>query len=180
MTTVRLMRKAGKVIALGLALTVAAAPARAQEDVAASGDWLYRADADLAAAWTSNADGAVLGMVCARNCTNYIDIGRACRDGERYPGRMEGRTGTFPVEFTCRLVEDRYVLLTPPNEDFINIVGGSTEIAYSVNLDPAGPSTFRFSLHGAYDAIYTTLEAGIAIADRLDTAAASAAAVPRT
>lgn len=71
--------------------------------------------------------------------------------------------GSQPVRFTCRLVEDRFALLTPATEGLIDAAAHAEELTFRVLLDD-GSRAFRFSLHGAFQAIYEALERAMALA----------------
>lgn len=122
-----------------------------------SGEWVFSSDESVAEASVTNADGAVFGIVCAGNCHNYLASDRPCREAAAYSGTMRSTIGEFPVEMTCRHVEGRFVLTMNTSEDFIRIAAECAELGVSVRLDESDSQLYRFSLRGAYQAIYLTL-----------------------
>jgi hypothetical protein len=150
-----------RLCAAALAAAAAPAPADAQQVSGTSGDWTFASDHSLAEASVTNADGAILGMICTDNCLNYLASERACRERGRYAGTMTSTIGAFPVPMTCRLVEGRYVLTMTPDEDFIRATAECDEISFAVQLEDGQSAVFRFSLRGAYEAISITLLAAM-------------------
>ena len=156
----RLMRKAAFWLALaGLGAT---APASAQDAMATAGDWQYGADASLAAASTRNAQGWLFGLVCSPNCIGFIEHDQPCVEGQRYDGRMKTARREDPVPLECRRLNDRYALLFTPTEAFIDMLTSGPEVTVSVRLRGDAATDFRFSLNGAYDAVYVTLATAVA------------------
>lgn len=155
-------RKAAWLLLAGL-LLAGTAPARAQEVTATYGDWVFGADSELAAASTANEDGQMLGLVCSPNCLLYISSEMPCREGAQYDGTMESTLGDQPTRFLCRLVEGRFALLATPTEALIDATRQAETLRFRVPLE-SGMTTFRFSLNGAYRAIYAALERAMALA----------------
>lgn len=141
-----------------------ATSARAQDVETPHGDWMFGADANLAAASTTNGQGVMLGLVCSPNCVIYISSDMPCRADRDYDGSMESTAGNHPVRFTCQLVEGRFTLLASPTEAFIDAAAHAETLTFRVTLD-AGATAFSFSLRGAYQAIYVALERAVAIED---------------
>ena len=137
------------------------AAASGQGVAGTSGDWSFASDGTVAEASVDNADGATLGIVCAENCLAYVASPRACREGAVYAATIQSTIGNFPVRMTCRRVDERYVLAMVPDATFLDTTGQCAEIAFSVVLDGSEPTLLRFSLAGAYHAIYLTLAMGM-------------------
>jgi hypothetical protein len=140
-----------------------ASPASAAQDVmATSGDWEYGADAELAATSTRNAQGWLLGMVCSPNCIGFIEHDQPCEQGRRYEGRMRTARRDDPVPLECRPLNGRYALLFTPTAAFIDLLTSGPEVTVSVRLRGDADTDFRFSLNGAWDAVYVTLARAVA------------------
>lgn len=156
-------RRTGFWLAAG-ALLLLAGPALAQDVETTYGDWVFGADTAMAAASTANDDGAMLGIVCSPDCIAYISSAVPCRAGNQYDGTMESTIGVHPVRFTCQIIEDRFTLLATPTQELIDATARADELTFRIVLDDAGRTAFRFSLHGAFQAIYATLEHAIGLA----------------
>jgi hypothetical protein len=159
-------RKAARLFALILACC--AATARAQEAGATYEDWQFAADATLATASTTNEDGEAFGIVCSPDCITYIASEMPCSPEDTYEGTMESAIGVEPVRFTCRVVEERFTLLFTPAETLIDASVGAEDLTFRVLLDD-GNRAFRFSLRGAFQALYAALERATALAQRSTT-----------
>lgn len=151
-------------LSLWLALAAICSPtvATAQDVMARSGDWVYGADAELAAASTRNAQGWLFGLVCSPNCIGFVESDQPCAPGRRYAGTMKSAGREDPVPLECRPLADRYALLFTPNAAFIATLTNGPEVTMSVRLSGTADTDFRFSLNGAYDAVYVTLATAIA------------------
>ncbi len=147
-----------------LALAALCSPAAigAQNVMAASGDWEYGADATMAAASTRNAQGWLFGLVCSPNCIAFIENDQPCEEGRRYDGVMKTARREDPVPFECRHLEGRFALMFTPTEVFIDMLTSGPDVTVSVRLRGNADTDFRFSLNGAYDAVYVTLATAIA------------------
>lgn len=147
-----------------LALTVLCNPATAtaQEVMARAGDWDYGADPELAAASTRNAQGWLFGLVCSPNCIGFVESDHPCEPGRRYDGLMKSTGRQDPVPLECRPLDGRYALLFTPTAAFIETLTNGPEVTMSVRLSGTADTDFRFSLNGAYDAVYVTLATAIA------------------
>jgi hypothetical protein len=78
-----------------------------------------------------------------------------------------GRADSFRLE--CRHTEAGYALLFTPNEAFISTLRNGPEVTITVRRSGHADRIYRFSLNGAYDAVYMTLATAIAIGgDRPD------------
>ena len=148
---------------LAAMLLLCAAPGRAQDIEAAYGDWMFGADRELAAASTTNGEGVMLGIVCSPDCVTYISSEVPCRPNGHYEGTMESSIGTYPVRFVCQLVEGRFTLLATPTQELIDATAHAEELTFRVTLDD-NSRAFRFSLRGAFQAIYAALQRAMALA----------------
>lgn len=139
-----------------------ATPAAAQDVMARSGDWEYGSDAELAAASTMNAEGSMFGLVCSPSCIAFIETDQPCEPGRAYDGTMTSPGRADPMQIECRPVEGRFALLFTPNEAFIATLSNGPDVIVSVRVGAAQNRVFRFSLVGAFDAVYVTLATALA------------------
>jgi hypothetical protein len=146
---------------LAVAMQVAT-PAAAQDVMATAGDWEYGADSELAAASTRNDQGWLFGLVCSPNCIGFIESDRPCEPGRRYDSIMRSAGREDPVPLECRPLEGRFAMLFTPTPAYIEMLRNGREVTVSVRLGGTADTDFRFSLNGAYDAIYVTLATAIA------------------
>lgn len=154
---------------LGLALAAtccSSVPASAQEAMASTGDWQYGADDELAAASTRNDQGALFGLVCSPDCIGFIQSNQACVPGRIYDGIMRslGREDRMPLE--CQRVGGRFALLFTPTSAFVETLRNGPQVTVFVRLIGTTDTAFRFSLNGAYDAIYITLATAVAASNQ--------------
>lgn len=147
---------------LALAALCGPAAATAQEVMASTGDWEYGADTELAAASTRNAQGWLFGLVCSPNCIGFVESDQPSDTGRRYEGLMKSAGREDPVPLECRPLNGRYALLFTPTAAFIRMLSSGPQVTVSVRLRGTADTDFRFSLNGAYDAIYVTLATAIA------------------
>ena len=148
-----------------------ATPAAAQDVMARAGDWEYGSDAELAAASTRNPEGSLFGLVCSPNCIGFVESARPCEEGRIYDGTMSSPGRADPLRLECRHLEGRYALLFTPNGAFIETLRNGPEATVSVRAGGAADIVFRFSLSGAYDAIYVTLATAVAASGEVPEAA---------
>ena len=146
-------------LAVGIGL---ADPVAAQDMMARAGDWEYGADAELAAASTQNAEGAMLGLVCSPSCIGFLRIDRTCEDGQAYDGLMRSPGRADPLRMECRRIDTGYSLLFTPTAAFIDTLQNGPEVTVAVRLGGDADIVYRFSLNGAFDAVYATLATAIA------------------
>lgn len=142
---------------------IMAAPATAQDVAARVGDWDYGSDGQMAAASTSNADGAMFGLVCSRNCIGYINDDHPCEEGAAYEAVMTSPGRADRLRLECRHTGAGYALLFTPNEAFIDTLRNGPEVAVTVRRSGHADRDYRFSLDGAHAAVYITLATAIAI-----------------
>jgi hypothetical protein len=147
---------------LALAALCSPAAAKAQDVMASAGDWEYGADAELAAASTRNAQGWLFGLVCSPDCIGFVESDQPCEPGRSYQGLMKSTGREDPVPLECRPLNGRYALLFTPTAAFIRMLTSGPRVTVSVRLRGTADTEFRFSLNGAYDAIYVTLATAIA------------------
>jgi hypothetical protein len=140
----------------------APANSAAQDVMATSGDWQYGADTELAATSTRNAQGWLFGLVCSPDCIGFIEHDQPCEQGRRYESRMRTARRDDPVSMECRPLNGRYALLFTPTEAFIDMLTSGPEVTVSVRLSGDADTDFRFSLNGAWDAVYVTLATAVA------------------
>ena len=74
----------------------------------------------------------------------------------------------MPLE--CRPLNGRYALLLTPTEVFVDMLTSGPEVTVSVRLRGEADTDFRFSLNGAYDAVYVTLATAVAVSGSGDAA----------
>lgn len=146
----------------GCLSAAAAAPAKAQDVMASAGDWQYGADSELAAASTRNDRGWLFGLACHPDCIGFVESDQPCEEGRRYDGVMSSPGREDPVPLECRHLERRFALLFTPTPAYIETLRNGPQVTISVRLQGSEPVDFRFSLNGAYDAIYVTLATAIA------------------
>lgn len=139
-----------------------ATQAIAQDMMARVGDWEYGADAELAAASTQNADGAMFGLVCSPSCIGFIKIDRPCEERQAYDGLMRSPGRADPLRLECRRIDEGYSLLFTPTAAFIDTLRNGPEVTVSMRLGGDADIVYRFSLNGAFDAVYATLATAIA------------------
>lgn len=159
-------RRAMAALCLLLSGPGGAQAALAQDVTGVSGSWQYGADTELAAASTLNERGWMFGLVCSPDCIGFIEHDQPCEAGRRYAGRMRigGREHAVPLE--CRRVAARHAFLFTPTEDFVARLASGPEVTVSVRLAGEADTDFRFSLNGAYDAVYFTLATAMAATRR--------------
>lgn len=137
-------------------------PAAAQDVAARAGDWDYGADGELAAASTRNDQGWLFGLVCSPDCLGFIESDQPCEQGRRYDAMMRSPGREDPVPLECRRLEGRFAMIFTPTLAFIETLQNGPQVTVSVRLQGATDTDFRFSLNGAYDAVYVTLATAIA------------------
>lgn len=154
---------AGRLAKLLVAASFAIAPASAQDVAAQAGDWVYGSDGEMVATSTQNADGAMFGLICSPDCIGYINDDRSCDEQAAYEAVMSSPGRTDPMSLTCRHHDEGYALLFTPDAAFISTLRNGPEVTITIRRSSYADRVYRFSLNGAYDAVYMTLATAMAI-----------------
>ena len=157
---------AGRLAILFATAHWAIAPASAQDVAARAGDWDYGSDGEMVAASTRNPDGTMFGLVCSPECIGYVNDDRACDEQTTYEAVMSSPGRADPMRLECRHHDEGYALLFTPDEAFIGTLRNGPEVTITVRRSGYADRVYRFSLNGAYDAVYMALSTAIAISGR--------------
>jgi len=142
------------------------APASAQDVAAQIGDWIYGSDGEMVAASTRNADGTMFGLVCSPECIGYINDDRSCDEAVAYDAVMTSPDRADPMQLECRHHDEGYALLFTLDAAFVDTLRNGPEVTITVRRRGHADRVYRFSLNGAYDAVYITLATAIAMGGR--------------
>jgi len=104
----------------------------------------------------------MFGLVCSPNCIGFLKTDRPCEDGQAYAGLMQSPGRADPLRLECRRIDEGYSLLFTPTAAFIDTLRNGPDVTVSMRLGGAADTVYRFSLNGAFDAVYVTLATAIA------------------
>jgi len=117
------------------------------------GAWAVENVQAFSAAYTHNESDSVFGMMCGTNCVVYVNAHIPCTEGHTYPVMINSPVGASNLSMRCVPIEGRYVLVTPLDDDFVQIFSATAgEVGFAIPLASGRFAVSRYSLSGALEA----------------------------
>ena len=119
----------------------------------AFGAWAVESTSSYSAAYTHNESDSVFGLMCGTNCVVYVNAHIPCTEGHNYPAMINSPVGASNLQLRCVMIEGRYVLVTPLDDDFVQIFSATAgEVGFAIPLESGRFAVSRYSLSGALEA----------------------------